>query len=59
MQNVNELRDRIIRAAECVTSEMLASTGEKLNVVLMSVMPLMVPVLSSTDHIRDFVRSNV
>jgi hypothetical protein len=25
-QNVNELRDRIVRAAECVTNEMLANT---------------------------------
>jgi hypothetical protein len=26
VQNVNELRDRIVRAAECVTSEVLAIT---------------------------------
>jgi hypothetical protein len=25
VQNVNELRDRIVRAAECVTNEVLAS----------------------------------
>jgi hypothetical protein len=25
-ENVNEMRDRIVRAAECVTNEMLAST---------------------------------
>jgi hypothetical protein len=26
MQNMNKLRDRIVRAAECVTSEMLGNT---------------------------------
>jgi hypothetical protein len=26
MQNVNELRDRIVRAAECITNEMFSST---------------------------------
>jgi hypothetical protein len=29
LQNVNELHDRIIRAADCVTNEMLASTWQE------------------------------
>jgi len=31
--------------------------SEKLNVVLMCVKPLMVPIMRSTGHIRNFVRS--
>jgi len=33
--------------------------GEKLNIILMFVMPLMVPTLKSTEHIRNFVKSSV
>jgi hypothetical protein len=29
--------------------------GEELNIVLMCVMPVMVPILRSTEHIRNFV----
>jgi hypothetical protein len=29
VQNVNELRDRTVRAAECVTNEMLVSTWQE------------------------------
>jgi hypothetical protein len=55
---VNELRDRIVRAAECITNEMLANTWQKLNIVL-CVVPLMVPTVTSTEHIRNFVRYSV
>jgi len=48
VHNINEMCDRIIRAAECVTNYMLA----KLNIVFMSVMPVMVPILRSTEHVR-------
>jgi len=47
MQNMNELCDRFIRAPECITNEMLAIPGKKLNIVLMHVMLLMVPILRS------------
>jgi len=47
VQNVNELHDQTVEAAECVTIEMLSS------IILMNVMPLMVPILRSTGHIRD------
>jgi len=53
---VNEVRDRIIRAAKCITNEMFPIPGEKLNIVLMCVVPLMVPILRSAEHIRNFVR---
>jgi len=32
---------------------------QKLNIILMCVMPLMVPILRSTEHVRNFVRSSV
>jgi len=38
VQNVDDLRDRVVTAAESVASEML---GDKLNIVLMCVVPLM------------------
>jgi hypothetical protein len=37
----------------------LSVHGEKLDIVLMCVVPLMVPILRSTEHIRNFVRSSV
>jgi hypothetical protein len=57
VQNVNELHDRIIRDAECGTNKILANTCQETD-ILMCVVPFMVPILS-TEHIRNFVRSNV
>jgi hypothetical protein len=56
VQNLNDQRNRAVRAAECVTNEMFAS--EKLKIILMCV-PLMVSILRSKEHIRDFGRSSV
>jgi len=33
--------------------------GEKLSIIMMCIMPLIVPILRSTEHIRNFVRSSV
>jgi hypothetical protein len=52
VQNANKLNNKIVRAAECITNVMLANTGNKLNTVLMCVMPLVVPLLRSTGHER-------
>jgi hypothetical protein len=59
MQNVKELRERISRAASALLIKCLLITGEKRNIVSMCVVPLTVPILSSTEYIRNFVRSNV
>jgi len=48
------VRDRIVRAAECVTNEMPVP-GEKLNIVLMCIAPLMVPISRCAEH-TNFVR---
>jgi hypothetical protein len=37
----------------------LLTPGEKLNIILMCVMPLTVSILRSTEHIRNFVKSSV
>jgi hypothetical protein len=58
LQNVNELRDGIVRAAKCVTKQM-SVPGDKLTTLLMCVVPLTVPILRPTEHIRNFVRSSV
>jgi hypothetical protein len=52
MQNLSDLRNRIISVTDCVTSEMLANICEGLNIVLMCVMSLMVPILNYTEHTR-------
>jgi hypothetical protein len=57
VQNVKELYDRVIRAAECVTKEMLVNMWLEIEYCLMCVVPLMVPILRSTEHIRNFVKS--
>jgi hypothetical protein len=54
-----ELRDRIVRAAECVNNEMVVIPGDKLNIVLMYVVPLMGPILRYTEHKKHSVSSNV
>jgi hypothetical protein len=60
LQNSNELRDRIVRAAECVTNEMLVSTCTDTEYRLyVCVVLLVVPILRCTEHIRNFVRSSV
>jgi hypothetical protein len=46
------------RTAGCVTSEMFATNWPD-NIVLTCVVSLMVPILGSTGHIRNFVRSSV
>jgi len=54
-QNANELPDRIVRAAvKC-----LPAPGVILNIILMCVMPLTVPILRPTEHIRNFTRFSV
>jgi len=59
VQNMNELHAEIIRAPVCVISDLLAVPGKKLNVILMCVVPLMVPILRSIKHIRNFMMSGV
>jgi hypothetical protein len=34
VQNINELYDRLIRAAECITNKMLANTWQEVNIVM-------------------------
>jgi hypothetical protein len=58
MQNVNEVLDKV-SFAECITSETLPMPYKKLNIILTCVVPLMVPILRSTKHIRNFMRSSV
>jgi len=55
---MNALCNRIVSAAECVSNEILVSACEKLNIILMRVMPLRVPIFRSTEHIRNFLRSS-
>jgi hypothetical protein len=43
VQNVNELHDKIVRAAECITNEMTATMWCETDTVLMWAVPLMVP----------------
>jgi len=59
LQNVNELRDTTVRAAECVTNEILAVYGKNLNISLMYIVPIMVPTLRSAEQISNFMRSSV
>jgi len=59
MQNVNELCDRIFRAKECITNEMLPIPVQKLNIILMCFTSLMVPILKCNEHIRNSVASSV
>jgi len=47
VKNMNELRDRTVRAAGCLTNEM-----PETDIVLMCVVPLMAPALRPADHIR-------
>jgi hypothetical protein len=49
----------VVRAAVHVTNEMLVIPDEKSNIILMFVVPLMVPILRSNEHIRNFVRPSV
>jgi len=49
---VNELHDGTVRAPECFTNEMV---GKKVNIVTRCVVPLM----RSTEHIRNSVRSSL
>jgi hypothetical protein len=43
------MRDRIVRAAECIKHEILANNCKKLNIVLICVVSLMVAILRSAD----------
>jgi hypothetical protein len=45
VKNVKEMCDRIIRAADGITNEVLAILGKKLNIILKHVMALMVSIL--------------
>jgi len=56
---VNELRDTIVRFSECVTNEMLISTCPETEYCLDVCRATMVPILSTTEHIRNFVSSSV
>jgi hypothetical protein len=53
VKNANELHDRIVRAAECITNEMVAS------ITWMCVVPLRVPILILTEHIQNSVMFSV
>jgi hypothetical protein len=59
LQNVIQLRDRIVTAAECITNDMTATCGEKLSIVLLCVVPLMGPILRSTEYVRNLGTSSV
>jgi hypothetical protein len=60
MQNVNELHDRIIYKLQNVLPlKCSLIPHKKLHIVLICVMPLLVPILRSTEHIRSFVQSSV
>jgi len=56
---VNELRDRIVRAAECVTNEILANTWRGIEYRPDVCCDTNGAILRSTEHIRNFVRSSV
>jgi len=59
VQNVNESWDRIIIAAESITSKTYVSTWWETECHLMHFAPIMVPILRCTEHIRNFVRCNI
>jgi len=59
VQNVNELCDRTIRAAECVTSEMPASTCTETEYRLDVCCITNGAILRSAEHVRSFVRYSV
>jgi len=48
MQNANQKRDRIARAADALQMKCLPVPGEKLSIVLTCVAALMVPILRSS-----------
>jgi len=56
---MNELRDRIVRAAECVTGKMLSNTWRGTEYRIDVCRATNATILRSTVHIRNFVRSNV
>jgi hypothetical protein len=56
---MNELRDRIVRAAEFVTNEMAASTCPETEYRLDVCCATNGAILRSTERIRNFVRSSV
>jgi hypothetical protein len=58
VQNVNELRDRIVRSElqSALQVEVLGCIpGEKVNIILMCVVSLMMPSMRCTEHVRNFV----
>jgi hypothetical protein len=59
VQNVNELRDRIVRAAECVTKEMHVSTWRETEYRLDMCRATNGAILRLSEHIRNFVRYSV
>jgi hypothetical protein len=59
LQNVNDLRDRFVRAAKFLTNEMLASTSPETVCHLDVCCAANGAILRSTEHTRNFVRSSV
>jgi hypothetical protein len=59
VQNENERWDRIATAKGCVTNEIFVNTWRETELRHMCVVSLMVPIVTSTENIRNFVRSNV
>jgi hypothetical protein len=57
--NANELRDRIIRAAECVSNGMLVGTCPETENRLDVCCATNCAILRSAEHIMNFVRSSV
>jgi hypothetical protein len=57
VQNVSELRDRIVRTAECVNQWNACHWQE--TEYHIDVVPPVVPILRATDHIRSLVRFSV
>jgi hypothetical protein len=59
IQHVTQLCDRIVRAAECVTSEKLASTWRETEYCLDGCRATNGAILRPAEHIRNFVRPTV
>jgi hypothetical protein len=59
VQNLNELPDRTVRAAECFTNEILANTCPETEYRLYVCCATNGAILRSAEHIRNFVRSTV
>jgi primosomal protein N'' len=59
VRNVSDMHDRIVRAAECVNNETLASTWRATEYRLEVCRATNGAILRSTQRIRNFIRSSV